>query len=161
MKKKAFTLIELIVSLAIVSVLVLLINAMMTLNFKSSSKVYQDDFSYKEAMNAVLLIENIVRQAEEIRPNHDIHENYCNFTTKFKNSEGKFVDYVFYVEDQNLKARVNKGKGTDLFFGYVDDIKLKFDGKSGVDILVIGLDGESYKSYIDIGDRIKMDGEEG
>lgn len=152
-KKRAFTLIELVVSMAIISVLALLVSTIFSFAMKSSKEIYEDDFYNKEAVNAMLLIENIVRESEQIRENNDINENFCNFRASFRNKDGELTDYVFFVRDENLMANVIKGNGSVTNFGKVKDISLFYDKKDCIEIEIVSLSGDVYKSLINLGKR--------
>lgn len=146
-KKKAFTLLELIVSLAIISILVFIISSMLTVNFKISNKIYKSDKNYKEAVNAMLYIENVVREAEKIEK---IDDDTCNFRAHLRGSKYKFI-----MEKHNkLKVEIEGKNGTGTnWIALVNDIMLNYDGEDEVFLWIEGLDGEIYQTRIIIGAR--------
>lgn len=148
-KKKAFTLLELIVSLAIISVLVLIISSMISLNFKVSSRIFKEDRSYKEACNAMLYVENIVREAEEIE---EIDDPVCNF--KALMGGGSVYSFYFIEDEKKLMVDIDgkKGQGNN-WIGMINDMILTYDGDEKVLIWMEGLDGEIYQTSINIGER--------
>lgn len=146
-KKKAFTLIELVVSIAIISILVLIISSMLTINFKISNKIYQSDRNYKEAVNAVLYIENVVREAEKIEK---LDDNTCNFRAYLRGSKYRFI----MGDDNKLKVKIEGKNGVATnWIGLVNDIMLNYDGEDEIFLWVEGLDGNIYQTKINIGDR--------
>lgn len=148
MKKKAFTLLELIISLAIVSIIVLIISSMLGLNFKVSSKIYKSDHAYKEATNSMLYIENVLRQAEKVEK---IEDPRCNLQAHLDGSRYRFD---FDEESKKLKVIINgsNGKGTN-WIGSINDVILTYDGEEEVLLWIEGLDGEIYQTKINLGPR--------
>ncbi|MGO3018088.1 MAG: PulJ/GspJ family protein [Anaerococcus sp.] len=146
-RKKAFTLLELVVSLAIISILVFIISSMLTVNFKISNKIYKADKNYKEAVNAMLYIENIVREADKIE---QIDDNTCNFRADLRGSKYKFI----MGDDNKLKVEIKGKNGTGTnWIGLVNDIMLYYNGQDEVFLWLEGLDGKIYQTRINIGIR--------
>lgn len=152
MKKKGFTLIELIVSIAIVSILALLISSILSVNFSASNKLYNSDKSHKHAINAMLFIENVVREADEIRPYNGVDKNQCNFIASIWKGNNK-RNYRFYVKNNTLYDNISKVGSTNNRLQEVKDIKLVYDKNQTVEIEVISLDGQRYSTFIDLGVR--------
>lgn len=148
-KKKAFTLLELIISIAIVSILVFIISSIIGLNFKVSTKIYKEDKSYKEVINAMAYVENVVRGAEKLEK---IDDPVCNFRAKYSNST-----YHFYLDQKEQKLKVeidgSKGQGHNLI-GSIDDMILTYDGKKEVYLWMRGIDGDELETKINIGARL-------
>ncbi len=96
MKKRGFTLIEILASLAIISVLILVVSSIFSISINLTQKSYEDELDYKEYSYACLFVDNIVRSAYKIdlldKPNE-----VTNFVAYVKNpNEGnKFDTYVF------------------------------------------------------------------
>ncbi|MDD7306396.1 MAG: type II secretion system protein [Peptoniphilaceae bacterium] len=147
-KKAAFTLLELIVSLAIVSMLVFLISSMIGLNYKISNAIFKDDKSYKESINAMLYVENVVREADKIEITDD---TTCNFIASLKGSK-----YWFYYDkdSKKLKVKINGSKGEGYnWIGTINDMILTYDGDKEVFLWMEAVNGEIYQTRINIGER--------
>ena len=56
MRKKGFTLLELICAIAIGSILIVLINNIVKTNLSISKKAYEDEIEYKNSKNCILYI---------------------------------------------------------------------------------------------------------
>ena len=66
MKKRGFTLLELICAIAIASILIFLINNIVKTNLLISKKTYEDEMDYKNSTDCILYIENVMRKTNEI-----------------------------------------------------------------------------------------------
>lgn len=141
--KKAFTLLELIISLAIVSLLVILINSIFVMNFKISNKIIIDNDSYKESTNTMLYIENKIRRADKIEI-RDEDNPVCNFVIYIGNSK-----YYFYkgLDNKILIKTKNENTGSN-WIGKAKDMKLTYDNKDKVSLWLEGINGEIYKTSI-------------
>lgn len=149
--KKAFTLIELIVSLAIISVLVLLISSMLMVNFKATKLAYKSDRSHKEATNTMLYIENVVREADRIEKRDS---EVCN---AYFYLDGSSYCFTINRETEKVYAKIkNEGKNSKegtVLLGKANDLKVSFDGDKYITIYLQGIDEKNYQTKINIGIR--------
>ncbi|MDU2583106.1 MAG: prepilin-type N-terminal cleavage/methylation domain-containing protein [Anaerococcus hydrogenalis] len=102
MRKKGFTLIELICVLAISSILILLINNIVKTNLNISKKTYEEELSYKNSTNCLLYIENIIRNSDDVIDIKD--EN--NFKLQIT-SDDHISTYRFYQDKDVLYVYIN------------------------------------------------------
>lgn len=146
-KKKAFTLLELIISLALVSVLVLIISSMLSFNFKVTSQIYKKDYAGKEAANAMVYVENVVREASSIEKTDD---PVCNFIVDLSGSQYTFS---FKEDEKKLRADIkNSGKNpVPVWIGSVDDVIFTYNGEDEVFLRIRSLDGKNYQTRIKLG----------
>ena len=133
MKKRGFTLIELMASLAIISVLILVVSSLFSISINLSQKSYEDELDYKEYSYACLYVDNIVRSAYKIdlldKPNDvtnfiayikkpEKNKNRTEFSTyvfdfkKINDTYGEFVVYINDIssDDRNLDIISQNGK---------------------------------------------------
>lgn len=68
MKKSGFTLIEVLASLALISLLVLVGSQIFGQSLRISRKSYQDELMHKEAAYAMAYLDNNIRSAYKIEP---------------------------------------------------------------------------------------------
>ena len=156
MKKKGFTLLELICSIAIASMLILLINNIVKTNFAIGKKAYNDENDYKNSTNCILYIENIIRNSDEVI---DISDEK-NFKLLLSNSNGqstyrfKQIDKNLYVFINNLKS--DSQKEVKVPIGYCHSSKISYDKNENsftIDVDFYEKEGNSrYKTYIRLGD---------
>ena len=152
MRKKGFTLLELICAIAIGSILIVLINNIVKTNLSISKKAYEDEIDYKNSTNCILYIENVIRKSDKIID----FKNENNF--KLLISEGKNKStYRFeqngkklYVYINNLKS--NSQREIKIPIGYCSDSKISYDKNDdsfSIDIDFYEKEGNSnYKSDI-------------
>lgn len=94
--KKGFSLIELVISLAIISFLVLILSNLFSLNINILNKSYNDEKEYKEAYTAMAYIDTTIRRSHKIEI--DNHEN-SNFTGYIMVDDKKISSFYFYTKD--------------------------------------------------------------
>lgn len=109
MKKPAFTLIELIVALAIVSLLVAAISMILSLNLSFTNKAYLDEKSYKQASHAALYIEDKIRRAYKITKNNSSGDNFTLYITSYNKAKNAYEEssYEFSLEDKVLYVEIS------------------------------------------------------
>lgn len=96
MKKKAFSLIELIVSLAIISFLILVLSNIFSLNINILNKSYQEENEYKEAYTAMAYMDATIRSSHRIVKADSQDSNFIGHIVR---NSGDDVAYYFFVKD--------------------------------------------------------------
>lgn len=152
MKKRGFTLLELICAIAIASILIFLINNIVKTNLLISKKTYEYEMDYKNSTDCILYIENVMRKSNEIIDYKD--EN--NFKILISDGEESST-YRFEQIGKNLYVHINKinstsKKETKIPIGFCKSSKITYN--KGEDSFYIDIDfyekeGNSrYKTYI-------------
>lgn len=94
--KKGFSLIELIISLAIISFLVLVLSNLFSLNINTLNRSYEDEKEYKEAYTGLAFIDTTIRMSHKIeKENH----GDSNFTGYIYNNLNKETSFYFYSKN--------------------------------------------------------------
>lgn len=153
MKRKAFSLLELILSLAIISIIILLINNIIFVNFKLSDESFKNEMEFKESTSCMLYIENVIRKADKIEKTN----NESNFTAYIKDN-GSYSSYRFELENNTLYVRINNlsngGDGeSKIPIGKCDYAKIIYDENKGFDVSINFIengDKSYYKSLIGV-----------
>lgn len=96
MKKKAFSLIELIISLAIISFLILVLSNIFSLNINILNKSYQEENEYKEAYTAMAYMDATIRQSHRIVKEESQDSNFIGHIVR---NSGDDVSYYFFAKD--------------------------------------------------------------
>lgn len=109
MKRRGFTLIELVVSLAIASLLVAVISMIFSLNLNFTNKAYLDEKSYKQASQAALYIEDKIRRAYKITKNNSSGDDFTLYISSYNPDKKKYEEssYKFSLEDKVLYAEIS------------------------------------------------------
>src|SRR5690625_347326 len=142
MRRKAFTLLELICSLAIISILILLINNIVFVNFKISDESYKNEMEFKDSTSCMLYIENIIRKADRIEKTN----NESNFTAYIKNNNKSYSSYSFELDKNTLYVRINnlenEGDGeSKIPIGKCEFAKIIYIEDEGFDISINFIEG--------------------
>lgn len=163
--KKGFALIELLVSIAIASLLIGALSMVFSLNVGFLNKEYIDEKDYKNASHAALYIEDKIRRAHKIVKTEDDNCNFTLYISEYEQSRHKFVEsaYRFSLENGNVlyayiyntdKFSEREGKVRiceidDLYLYYNDEdednkyIEMNIDSSS-----------TSIKTFINLGRRL-------
>ena len=160
--KKGFSLIELVISLAIISFLALVLSNIFSLNIGILNRSYEDEKEYKEAYTAMTFIDTTIRMSEKIEANTLSGEESninSNFTGYLVNKDYKMVSYYFYSEDgflyiyrsdvsNDLSGRANR-------ISACGPIKLHYDEKEDlISIRLISKNGKyKFRSAIYVGGK--------
>lgn len=143
MNKKGFSLIELIISLAIISFLVLVLSNLFSININALNKSYVEEKEYKEAYTAMAFIDNTIRNSCEIKK--EDHED-SNFTGCILKGKDNVVSFYFYSNDGFLYIhrsdvfkdssggvnRISECGDVDLFYDEISKtIKVDLTSKNG------------------------------
>ncbi|MDY3006194.1 prepilin-type N-terminal cleavage/methylation domain-containing protein [Anaerococcus porci] len=152
MKKRGFTLLELILVLFISSILILLINNLIFVNFKLSNRSFHQEMDYKNSTNCMLYIENLIRSSKEIEENN----SKSNFILYVQNEES-LSTYRFEQNGNNLYAYIRntdsrKNREVAVPIGICKNSNIVYDKKrQGFDISIDFIEEEStsfYKTFI-------------
>ena len=162
MKKKAFTLVELIISMAIISIIIILVNSIIKLNFNIATKSYKDDKDYKDINYAILYIENVIRSADKIESYEGYGSNFCNFKAYVFNNDGNYSTYRFFLKKSgDLLVNIDnltsgkEGYESNNKLSHCKNMKITYDeNKNGVSIEIQTDFDENYKSYINLEKRL-------
>lgn len=93
--KKAFSLIELLVSLAIVSFLILVLSNIFSLNINILNQSYKEENEYKEAYTAMAYIDTTIRRSHKIVMDTTRDSNFKGHIYREDNES----IYYFFAED--------------------------------------------------------------
>jgi len=155
--KKGFSLIELVISLAIVSFLVLILSNLFSLNINFLNKSYKDEKDYKETYTAMVYIDTILRKSHEIKEDNHKDTNFTGFLMANGNKE---VSYYFYSKNGFLYiyrsdlAKVSSGK--DYIISECGDIDLVYDPDNKIiNISLTSKNGAyNFESAVFVGDKL-------
>ncbi len=141
--KKAFSLLELIISLAIISILVVILSSFFKVNFNILSSSITREAEYKEACTAMLYVDTNIRMSKKIETRDN---EVCNFYFYKTNRDGKDSKCYFYRDNKFLK--INRAK--------IKDIKLVLDEDSKlIRVYIRSLRGNfNFETAIDVGDKL-------
>lgn len=165
MKRPAFTLIELIVALAIASLLVAAISMILSLNLSLTNKAYLDEKSYKQASHAALYIEDKVRRAYKIEKNDLSGDKFTLYISSYNKDKRAFEEstYKFFLDNKVLYALVSNldtpsDKGGEVRICELEYFYLHYDDSDKknqyVEIIVEGKSKNSrIETCINLGER--------
>ena len=154
--KKGFSLIELVISLAITSFLVLILSNLFSLNINILNKSYRDEKEYKEAYTAMAYIDTTIRRSHKIEI--DNHEN-SNFTGYIMVDDKKISSFYFYTKDGYLyinRSDISKDSdGTSNKICECGDLDLFYDPSEEIIDMRIKSKNDTYtfKSAVYVGDK--------
>lgn len=155
--KKGFSLIELVISLAIISFLVLILSNLFSLNINILNNSYSDEKDYKEAYTAMAYIDTTIRRSHKIEI--DNHEN-SNFTGYIMVDDKKISSFYFYTKDGFLYInRSDISKDSDGKANRIcecGDLDLSYDpSEEIIDMRIKSKNGAyTFKSAIYVGDKL-------
>ena len=153
--KKGFSLIELIISLAIVSFLVLLISNLFSLNINILNKSYDDENEYKEAYTSMAYIDTTLRMSHKIEKATNKDSNFNGYIM----SSGEISKYYFYSEGGFLyinRANIKNGlEGKQNKISSCGPISLYYDeNEEIIKIILTSKNGKyNFRSAIFVGDK--------
>lgn len=132
MKKKGFTLIELIVCLAIFSILVLAVGSVLSINLNILNSSYSAEKEYKQANTAMLYVSDKIRKAqkiEEIARKDNL--NFILYVDGYKVSSGR-SEIRFSLEDGKTED-----EGYKVLYAYIDSEKTSENREGKVRIAIL------------------------
>lgn len=165
MKKRGFTLIELIASLAIISLLVLVGSQILSLSLDVSRKSYEDELAYKEATYGMLYIENIIRSAYKIEVDESYPDsNFKVYLRKDKNDDVtshrfcilRAKDGNNYLTDNTNNISKSSDKDGDMRISKIETLYLNYDQKDKTVHIILNHDSQKNRieSFIYLGNRL-------
>ena len=101
-RKKAFSLLELIVSLAIISLLFIILSNLFSFNIKLLADNYKKEKEYKEAYTAILYIDTTIRSSYLIEEKN--FDGYSNLVGEVKTKDGFRSRYSFTIKDDGKNS---------------------------------------------------------
>ena len=143
MKKKAFSLIELIISLAIISFLILVLSNIFSLNINILNRSYKEENEYKEAYTAIAYIDSTIIRSHKITKEETRDSNFKGYIIRKDGSEAIYYffaeDGFLYIHSSNLKKdskgnknKISGSKSVNLFYDEVKKvITIKLVSKYG------------------------------
>ena len=152
MKKRGFTLLELLLVLFISSILILLVTNLIFVNFKVSNRSFNQEMDFKDSTNCMLYIENIIRESKKIEKIDD----KSNFILYVKN-EDSLSTYRFEQKSDNLYVNIRNTESRNsrevaVPIAKCRESKIIYDEKrGGFDISIDFIEEESssfYKTFI-------------
>ena len=162
--KKAFTLIELIVSLAIISFLVLILSNLFSFNIKFLTDSHNKEKEYKEAYTGFLYIEETIRRSYRIDEKE--FDGFTNFTGEVDTFDGDRSFYEFFIKNDETNPylaikRRNLDKNTSDRDGInkiarCKDIKLIYNKEKNLISLSLKslYDTYDFKTTINLGEKL-------
>lgn len=101
-RKRAFSLLELIVSLAIISLLFIILSNLFSFNIKLLADNYKKEKEYKEAYTAILYIDTIIRSSYLIEEKD--FDGYSNLVGEVKTKDGLRSRYTFTIKNDGKNS---------------------------------------------------------
>ncbi len=157
MNKKGFSLVELIISLAIISFLVLVLSNLFSININTLNRSYVEEKEYKEAYTGLAFIDTTIRMSYKIEK--DDHGD-SNFTGNIFKGTDNVVSFYFYSKDGFLcihRSDISKdtiGKANRI--SECGDINLYYDENSKIIRVELYSKNSRYKleTAIYVGDKL-------
>lgn len=157
MKKKAFSLIELIVSLAIISFLILVLSNIFSLNINILNKSYQEENEYKEAYTAMAYMDATIRSSHRIVKADSQDSNFIGHIVR---NSGDDVSYYFFAKDGFLYIHGDNlnsdSDGRPNKISECDSVKLFYDQDKKIITIKLVSKYQTYtlESAIYVGDKL-------
>lgn len=157
MKKKAFSLIELIVSLAIISFLILVLSNIFSLNINILNKSYQEENEYKEAYTAMAYMDATIRQSHRIVKAESQDSNFIGHIVRNSGDDSSYYffakDGFLYIHGDNLNT-TSDGKPNKI--SECDSVNLFYDEDKKVITIKLVSKYQTYtlESAIYVGDKL-------
>ncbi len=157
MKKKAFSLIELIISLAIISFLILVLSNIFSLNINILNRSYKEENEYKEAYTAIAYIDSTIRRSHKIIKEETKDSDFKGYIIRKDGSEAIYYffaeDGFLYIHSSNLKKdskgnknKISGSKSVNLFYD---------EGKKVITIKLVSKYGTyTLESAVYVGDKL-------
>lgn len=154
--KKGFSLIELIISLAIISFLVLVLSNLFSLNINTLNRSYSDEKEYKEAYTGLAFIDTTIRMSHEIKKENHGDSNFTGYIYNDLNKETSFYFYskngFLYIHRSDV-AKDSYGKANRI--SECGEIKLDYDEASKLIKIELSSKNDKYnfETAIYVGDK--------
>lgn len=155
--KKGYSLIELVISLAIISFLILIVSNLFSLNINTLNRSYEDEKEYKEALTSMTYIDNTIRRSYKIVESDNKDSNFEGYILSNEGDERNYYFYeengYLYIQRSNI-SKASSGKGNkisgcgDLYINYDKDKDLVF-------IRILSKNGTySFESVVNVGGKL-------
>ena len=155
--KKGFSLIELVISLAIISFLILILSNLFSLNINILNKSYKDEKEYKEAYTAMAYIDTTIRMSHKIEEDNHKDTNFTGYLMRKDDSESSFYFYCengfLYIKRSDI-SKYSDGKANKIC--ECGDLNLSYNpSEEVIDIRLKSKNGAyTFKSAIYVGDKL-------
>lgn len=155
--KKAFSLIELIISLAIISFLILVLSNIFSLNINTLNKSYEDENEYKEAYTAMGYIDTTLRRSHRIVKAENQDSNFVGHIVRENGDDSSFYFFVkdgfLYIHSSNLNTISSK---TNNKISRLKSVKLAYDEEEKVIKIKLVSKNGTYRleSAVFVGDKL-------
>lgn len=155
--KKGYSLIELVISLAIISFLILIVSNLFSLNINTLNRSYEDEKEYKEALTSMTYIDNTIRRSHKVFESENKDSNFEGYILANK---GYVVNYYFYEENGYLyinRSNISKSSyGRPNMISGCGDLYINYDkDKDLVFIRVLSKNGTySFESVVHVGGKL-------
>lgn len=165
--KKAFSLLELIISLAIISILIVILSSFFKVNFKTLSSSFYREKEYKDACTAMLYIDTNIRRSKKIEAMNNDQCNFYFYKTKSdenetKSDKKKFSESKCYFYQKDGFLRINGDNlatgpgGTSNNISRIKDVKLILDEENKIIRIYLksSRGNFNFETAIDVGDKL-------
>ncbi|WP_296128937.1 prepilin-type N-terminal cleavage/methylation domain-containing protein [uncultured Anaerococcus sp.] len=165
--KKAFSLLELIISLAIISILIVILSSFFKVNFKTLSTSFSREKEYKDACTAMLYMDTNIRRSTKIEARDNDQCNFYFYKSKSVENETKSEEKkpsktkcYFYQKDGFLRIygdNLATGPGgTPNNISRVKDVRLILDEENKIIRIYLksSRGNFNFETAIDVGDKL-------
>lgn len=165
--KKAFSLLELIISLAIISILIVILSSFFKVNFKTLSTSFSREKEYKDACTAMLYMDTNIRRSTKIEARDNDQCNFYFYKSKSVENETKSDEKkpsktkcYFYQKDGFLRIygdNLATGPGgTPNNISRVKDVRLILDEENKIIRIYLksSRGNFNFETAIDVGDKL-------
>ena len=158
--KKAFSLLELVIGLAIISILIIILSSFFKVNFKILSSSFSREKEYKDACTAMLYIDTNIRKSRvvEFRDNNEC--NFYFYKTNSDDDNSSKTKCYFYVGAGFLRINGDNlatgSGGTSNNISKIQEVRLVLDEKSKIiRVYLKSYKGNfNFETAIDVGDKL-------
>lgn len=158
--KKAFSLLELIISLAIISILIVVLSSFFKVNFKILSTSFSREKEYKEACTAMLYMDTNIRRSTKIEARDNDQCNFYFYKSKSEEENSPKTKCYIYQKDGFLRIygdNLATGPGgTPNNISRVKDVRLILDEENKIIRIYLksSRGNFNFETAIDVGDKL-------
>lgn len=155
--KKGFSLIELIISLAIISFLVLILSNLFSFNINTLNRSYEDEKEYKQAYTAMTFIDTTIRYSYKVEKADHCDSNFTAYILRDKKNISSFYFYHdngFLLINRSDLSKDSDGKANRI--SECGDVRLIYDEVSKTIKVNLTSKNSKYKfeTSIYVGDKL-------